>query len=245
MKLKLFDFSLKRFLLNFRIPLYFLALIWIIHLLQFIGGWDWSNFGLFPRRTWGLTGILTSPLIHADFAHISSNTLSLFILSLFVYHFYRSVAVKATVLIYLFSGIFLWLFGRPVYHIGASGLIYGFVSFIFWNGIFRRNIRSIALSLFVLFQFNGMFLGIFPVENGISWDGHLFGAFAGILISYYLKDELEPEENTRNSPSFQTEDPRQTYFLDPDTFAKTKAEREKEKNKDSDSLGNFWYSNRT
>ena len=234
----------KKLFESFKIPLYFIALIWVIHIAQVITGLDWADFGVYPRRIWGLKGIITSPLIHGDFGHLSANTLSLFILSSFIFYFYRSISLQVVLSIYLLSGISLWLFGRPVFHIGASGIIYGFVSFIFWNGIFRRNIKSIALALFVLIQFNGMFLGIFPTEKGISWDGHFLGALSGIFVSFIFKGSLEPNEKKINFTSSPDEDIEKTFFLPPDTFSKTKAERQREKDRENDD-NNPWYSNST
>lgn len=200
----------------------FVVVIWMIHLLTFFSGLNLVGLGVYPRETVGLKGILFYPLIHGDFNHLISNTTPLFVLSAMVLYFYRRVAIPAFLLIYLLSGLAVWLFARPAYHIGASGFIYGLVAFVFWNGIFRKNIRSIALALIVMFYYGSMFLGILPFNSGVSWEGHLFGALAGVLASYWFMGKLEPDEK-RTPYSWELEsEPDKRFFLDRDVFDKRK-----------------------
>ena len=120
------------------------------------------------------------------------------------------------------------MFGREVLHIGASGVIYGLISFIFWNGVFRRNIKSIVLALIILMLYSGMFLGVLPNQPGISWESHLIGAIVGIIVSFMFRHEVEKDE----IPTYQVDvedahllDEEGEYFLDRDTFSKTRNER--------------------
>ena len=83
----------------------------------------------------------------------------------------------------------VWLGGRPVYHIGASGVVYGLASFIFFSGIYRKNRALLAISLLTIFLYGGMFWGLFPVKEGVSWESHLFGFITGLLIAIYYKNE--------------------------------------------------------
>ena len=108
-----------------------------------------------------------------------------------VLYFYPKVAYKVFTIIYFGSGILVWFFGREVYHIGASGIIYGFVSFLFFSGIFRKDNRSIALALVVIFLYGGLIWGVLPVEKGVSWESHLFGAIVG-LISAFIFRKVDP-----------------------------------------------------
>ncbi len=204
------------------------VVLWVIQLVNVLLGGMLGRLGVFPRDPEGLIGIVTSPLIHGDWGHLMSNTPPLFVLAALLFFFYPRVATTSFFMIYLLTGVTLWLFGRPVYHIGASGVIYGLVAFIAWNGLFRRNLKAIALALVVVFYYGGMFLGILPGQPGISWEGHLFGALAGIFTAYYFKDEIETDEE-RKPASWELEDPQpEEPFLDPHTFSKNKKERERD-----------------
>jgi membrane associated rhomboid family serine protease len=209
-----------------RFPITFVVALWVIHTLSLVIGVRLGFLGVLPREWYGLAGVFTAPLIHGDWQHLISNTVPLAALSTVMFLFYRRVAVKGFLLIYLLSGIGVWLFARPyTHHIGASGVVYGLISFVFWSGVFRRNFRSIVLALVVLIMYSGYFPGIVPGEAGVSWESHLFGAFSGILIAWVFKDRIEPDEVTR--PYEDSGDP-ERYFLPRDTFERTLSERERE-----------------
>ena len=162
--------------------------MWIILILQQTFNLNFPyEFGLHPRTFSGLIGIVTSPLIHAGYAHLLSNTLPLFLLSAGIIYFYPETAYKVIVIIYLATGLLVWLFARSVYHIGASGLIYGFAAFLFFSGIFKRDNRSIGLSLLVTFIYGGMVWGILPGQPGISWESHFFGGITGIVCAFIFR----------------------------------------------------------
>lgn len=112
------------------IPLTFPAVLWLIHLIAIIFSISLSLLGVFPRNLFGVIGILTSPLIHGSFSHLISNTIPLIILGISIFYFYPKSAYRSFVLIYFGTGLLVWLFGREVYHIGASGVVYGFVSLL-------------------------------------------------------------------------------------------------------------------
>ncbi len=172
-------------------PLFFPLVLWIVHLVSLLFNEDLSKLGLLPRNLAGLLGIITSPLIHADFAHLISNTIPLIILGWIIFTFYRKVSYLLFVFIYLITGLLVWIFARPAYHIGASGIVYGFVSFLFFSGLFRKDNISIALSLIVTFLYGGLVWGIIPGLEGISWESHLFGGITG-LIAAYLFRKIDP-----------------------------------------------------
>ena len=206
-----------------RFPMTFVVILWVIHTISAITGVRLGFLGVLPREWSGLAGILTAPLIHGEWQHLISNTVPLAILSAVIFLFYSRVAVKSFLLIYLLSGLGVWLFARPhTHHIGASGVVYGLIAFVFWSGIFRRNFRSIVLALIILIMYSGYFPGIVPGEAGISWESHLFGAFSGILIAWIFKGRIEPDEvqKTELSP-----DEPERYFLPRDAFERTIAER--------------------
>lgn len=143
--------------------------------------------GIIPRRLIGLPGILFAPLLHANFNHIFFNSIPLLVLSCFILinglHFYLIV----TLIITLLSGAAIWCFAKDGLHIGASALITGYWSFLVVNIYQQTSPISIILGLISIYYFAGIFLGIFPKEKGVSWQGHLYGLLAGIAASYLLK----------------------------------------------------------
>lgn len=178
----------QRALKSILIPGGFVILLWLILIVQQIFNLDFpSELGLFPREPLGLIGIFTSPLIHGGFPHLISNSLPIFFLGAGILYFYPETAIKILSIIYVFTGLLVWLFARPVYHIGASGLIYGFAAFLFFSGIFKRDNRSIGLALLVTFLYGGMVWGILPGQPGISWESHFFGGITGIVCAFIFR----------------------------------------------------------
>lgn len=172
---------------------FFVMLLWIIQFIQWSSGIELASFGVLPRKLAGLKGILTAPLIHADFPHLLSNSVTLFILLFGVLYFYRGSALKVFFIVYLLDGILVWIFARQSFHIGASGLVYGFASFLFFSGVFRKDKRSAALSLLVVFLYGGMVWGVLPVKPEISFESHLFGAVVGLFCAFaYRKTDPPP-----------------------------------------------------
>jgi membrane associated rhomboid family serine protease len=215
---------------SLRFPFLAVAFIWLIHFWQTVDGFDPGAYGIMSRRAWGIRGIVTAPLIHGSMKHLISNTVPLFVLTFIAIYFYRKVAMRAFWIIYFLTGAAVWLFARPVSHIGASGVIYGLVAFMFWNGVFRRSIRSIVLAAIVVLLYSGMFLGILPDQEGISWESHLIGSLAGIFAAFLFKGELEDEEAQEVSHLYDDDDAggEKMYFLPADIFEKTKAQRAEE-----------------
>ena len=223
------------------LPFWLIAALWIIQFLQSLTGTDLGIYGVFPRETFGLRGILFSPLIHSGWPHLLSNTPPLFMLGAIVMFFYRRIAIQSFVMIYLLSGLAVWLFARDnAFHIGASGLIYGLVAFVFWNGIFRRNLKSIDLALIVVFYYGSMFMGILPNgEANISWESHLMGGLVGIFTSFWFKNSIEKDEERPTYSWEQEPEEEGDYFLNRDTFEKTKQERQRERDNDWFSTGTW------
>lgn len=217
------DKGVARFLRRISFPLGFVGLIWIIHLIQVFGGIDLRTLGVFPKHIEGLPGILTSPLIHGSWGHLFFNSLSFVMIGTVLFWFYPRIALKSVLWLYVLSGLGIWIFGQPnSFHIGASGVIYGMVSLVFWNGIFRRNVKSIILALIILMMYSGLFEGIVPGKVGISWEGHLSGAVAGIILAWFFRNQIEVDEIKIPEPEEHEE---KTYFLPRDTFDITLAER--------------------
>ena len=173
------------------IPMFFPVVLWVVHLFFYFLSIDFTRLGLLPRTPVGLLGIITSPLIHADFSHLISNTIPLLILGWIIFNFYPKVSYLLFFFVYFMTGILVWIFARQVYHIGASGIVYGFVSFLFFSGIFRRDNKSIALALVITFLYGGLVWGILPGLEGISWESHLFGGISGLLAAYMFR-KIDP-----------------------------------------------------
>lgn len=199
-------------------------LFWIVHFISLIPGISFITYGIYPRHPDGLAGIFLAPFIHGDFHHLISNSTPMLVLTTTIFFFYRRIAFKSFITIYLLTGLAVWLFARRSYHIGASGVVYGLVSFVFWSGIFRKNLKSIVLALIVTVLYSGYFYGILPNQEGISWESHLFGGIIGIFAAYWFRSDIEDDERPKQY-SWDKEPENKSFFLDRNTFTQTKAER--------------------
>lgn len=171
------------FRLAVRIALGFVALLWVIHLLGWLPGLDLQRFGVRPRELAGLPGILFAPLLHGDLAHLFSNSVPLVVLGTMLLYLYPNTAPRVFAAIYLGTGIVVWLLARPAVHIGASGLVYGLVSYIFWAGLLRWDMRAIAASMLVYFLYGTLAWGVLPIWVGVSWETHLIAAVIGMVLA--------------------------------------------------------------
>src|SRR5690606_142564 len=136
--------------------------------------------------------ILLSPFLHSpsDWNHIINNSLPIFVLSWALFYFYREIAFSILGIIWITMGTCVWLSANPEsYHIGISGVIYGLAGFLFFSGVFRRNKHLLALSLLVVFEYGGMIWGIFPLQERVSWESHLWGAVVGTILAYYYRED--------------------------------------------------------
>lgn len=167
----------------------FAILMWLAYFANQFYNLEYSHFGIFPRDLSGLRGILFSPFIHGSFEHLGNNTLPLIILGSAVFYFYGKLGVKVVAILYLLTGLLVWLSARESFHIGASGLVYAFAGFLFMSGILRKAKNLVALSLLVAFMYGSLFWGIFPVKERISWESHLWGGVAGFVLAWYYRKE--------------------------------------------------------
>jgi membrane associated rhomboid family serine protease len=184
------DFYRKKLLLSMIIPGVIVFVMWLVKIIETLFDLDLYRFGIFPLSKKGLPGILFSPFIHADFTHLFNNTLPLFFLSAALFYFYSEVAFSVYSLTYLLTGLLVWLAGREAWHIGASGLIYGLASFLFFSGIIRKHFRLIALSLLIVFLYGSMVWGLFPgIYRNVSWESHMLGFFSGVLLAVLFRNK--------------------------------------------------------
>lgn len=184
-------FYRKKFLLSMIIPGIFVFFMWLVKIVEVLFGLDFSDYGIYPLTKRGLPGIIFSPFIHADFTHLFNNTLPLFFLSIALFYFYSEVAFRVFFSTYFLTGLLVWLGGRAAWHIGASGLVYGLASFLFFSGIIRRYFRLIALSLLIVFLYGSMVWGIFPgvYKKNVSWESHMLGFISGAVLALWYKNE--------------------------------------------------------
>lgn len=163
-----------------------LAGIWIAWLGAWLLGWSIGDLGVRPRDVHGLVGILAAPFAHSDFAHLMSNTLPMGVLTALTLYCYPRATRVALPMIWLLSGLGVWLFARPSIHVGASGIAHGMMFFLFLMGLVRRDRLAVATSLVVFFLYGGMLLSVLPREEHISFEYHLAGAVAGVLAAILL-----------------------------------------------------------
>jgi membrane associated rhomboid family serine protease len=177
----------EHFRLAATLALGFVAVLWLVFLL----GWDLDlqRFGVRPRQWIGLPGILFAPLLHADFAHLVANSLPLFIVGTAMLQLYPTGALRALPVIYAGPGVAVWLFARGGVHIGASGLVYGLVGYVFVSGLIRRERRAIAAALLVAFLYGALVWGVLPIRHGVSWETHLAAALIGVALAVALRHE--------------------------------------------------------
>lgn len=185
--------------------------------------YDWS---IYPRDASQWYGIVTGQFIHASWGHLLSNLPPLFITTLVLFFFYRSIGWSSYTLILTITGLMVFLFGRNYSHIGASGLVYGLIAFIFFSGIFRRNVKSIILMTIMVIMYSGYLAGFIPTEEKVSWESHLFGAIAGLWTAFIFRNYREPDESPIQYDWKGKDRTPKEHYLPRDVFDKTLKERE-------------------
>ncbi|HRZ32005.1 MAG TPA: rhomboid family intramembrane serine protease [Flavobacterium sp.] len=213
-------------------PLFFVLAMWIVFWVEVRFKVDFGDYGILPRSWSGLRGILLSPFLHGDIKHLYNNSIPLLFLIALLRYFYREVSLQVLIFGILVSGLGTWIIGRENYHIGASGLIYVLVSFIFFKGVQTKYYRLVALSLVIVMLYGGTIWYIFPeVDNQISWEGHLAGFITGFLFSILYKAEKykKPIRYEWEKPNFNPElDPFMKHFDENGNFVNTPKEEELE-----------------
>lgn len=184
--------SKANFVLALRISLGFLALLWIIFTIDAMFGLRLGRFGLQPGSVTGLIGLVTAPLLHASAGHLFSNSVPLLISATAMLFLYPNSSLRVIPVIWLGSGLFAWFIGRPSFHFGASGLVYGMLAYVFVSGVIRRDMRSVAVALMVWFLYGTMVWGIFPIRPRMSWELHLGGALMGVIMAFIFRNWDRP-----------------------------------------------------
>jgi membrane associated rhomboid family serine protease len=173
------------------------ALAWGIELFDLIvlkGGYNLrgglDSFGIIPRDPIGLRGILFAPFLHNGLGHLIGNTLPFLTLGWLIMLRETSDFFVVSLISAIVGGLGTWLFGSPGIHIGASGVIFGYLGYLLARGYFERSMLAIALSLFVAVLYGSLIWGILPFQYGnISWEGHLFGFLGGVISAKLLASD--------------------------------------------------------
>lgn len=224
-------------------PILFVLLIWIVFWFEVRFGVELNFLGVRPGEVKGLRGILFSPFIHSDIKHLFNNTIPLFVLSLALFYFYRSISWRILLIGLVATGLLTWLIGRPSNHIGASGIIYLLASFLFFKGVFSRYYRLVALSLGVVFIYGGMVWYVTPIDPSISWEGHLSGMLSGFALSLIFRKKIakEPPKYHWQQPDYSEEDdPFMKHFDEDGNFIEKLPEEEDESESDEQQV-NYIY----
>jgi len=203
--------SHERFTASWIIAALFVVGIALIHVVSFVFDLELARFGVHPRDVAGLAGILAAPLLHGDLAHLVGNLVPLLIGGTALLYLYPDSSRFVLPAVYAGPGIAVWLFGRDSIHIGASGLVYGIVGYVFVAGILRRDRRAWAASLLVALLYGALVWGVLPVKTGVSWETHLAAAIIGVVCAFALRSrdipprkryswEDEPDEDESAAP---------------------------------------------
>jgi membrane associated rhomboid family serine protease len=179
----------------------FVAFLYVVEIVDRILPANFENAGIEPRTGDGLWGILFAPILHGDWTHLTANTVPALVLGFLVLlssGITRGIA--ATVVIWVVAGVGTWLFaGSGENHIGASSLIFGWLTYLIIRGIFTRKGGQIVLGLVVLFVYGGMLWGVLPSDPFVSWQGHLFGAIGGVVAAWLVSSDARRARTVRTA----------------------------------------------
>lgn len=211
-------------------PLLFVMLIWIAFWVELRFDFKFTRWGIYPMKAEGLKGILFAPFIHGSLKHLFNNSIPLFALSAALFFFYRNLRWKVLLWGTLLTGLLTWIIARPAMHIGASGVVYMLVAFLFFKGIISRRYQLIAISMIVVFLYGGLLWYLFPIDPKISWEGHLSGFMVGLVLAFLLKQQtIENKKYAWEQEDYKPdEDPFLQHFDEDGNFIETVAEEDEE-----------------
>lgn len=181
----------------FKFALFFIGVLWSVFFIDLIlpivfPFVDLTRFGIHPRQFSSIYGIITTVFLHGSFSHIISNTLPLLLAITALFGNYPKTAKKVFIYSILFTGILVWLFARSANHIGASGLLYCLLAYIFISGFIKKDMQSIGISIVIAFLYGSLIFGIIPDKEHISWESHLFGFVSGIFLAWIYRKKDKP-----------------------------------------------------
>ena len=171
----------------------FTAVLWVLEFYDQLTGRQLDREGIVPRDMDGLDGILWAPLLHGDLAHVAANSVPFIVFGFLVLANGIGRFVLVTAAIWLLGGLGVWLFAPPyVPHVGMSGVIFGWLTYLLVRGFFARSGAQIVLAVVVFLVWGGVLWGVLPGQPGVSWQGHLFGALAGSVAAWLLARHRAP-----------------------------------------------------
>ncbi len=170
----------------------FVVLLWVIEIVDASRGNDLDQYGVQPRESEGLLGILFAPVLHGGWGHLSANTVPALLLGFLVLVSGIARGLLVTAVIWVVGGVGVWLVAPSnTVHLGASVLIFGWLVYLMIRGIFTRRVGEIILGMVLFFMYGGLLFGVLPGQPGISWQGHLFGAIGGALAAWMVSERTE------------------------------------------------------
>lgn len=175
------------FILALKLVFGFLVVVWSVFLFDQWLGLELIRFGLRPREGFGLIGLATTPLLHFDISHLLSNSLPLLIGGTLMLYLFPNASLRVLPILFVGSSALAWLFARNHVHIGASGLIYGILAFVFVSGLLRRDLRSVGAALLVWFLYGSMLWGVLPSGADTSWELHASGLLLGVVTALLFR----------------------------------------------------------
>ncbi len=167
---------------RFRPIIVLVTLIWVVEAVNFFLGHGLVSWGILPRSFGGLIGIPLAPMLHGGFWHAVSNTIPLLFLGALTLAKGKRMFWETTVSVILLSGVLVWLFARESYHVGASGLVFGYFGAILARAVIERSLTSMAIGIITVMAYGALIWGILPLRSQVSFESHLFGLIAGIFV---------------------------------------------------------------
>jgi len=185
----------------------FVAVLWLVQFAAALFDLNLFKYGIYPRRIASIVGMAFAPLIHGSSSHLFANSVPIIVLGTALLYGYPRSARLVLGCLYAGTGIGVWLTARDAYHIGASGITFGMMFFVFTIGAIRWDRRAIALSMLVFFLYGGMVWGIFPSDPNVSYESHLFGALIGVVLAVLCRNRDPAPVEKRYSWEDETESP--------------------------------------
>jgi len=184
-------------------PAVFVMFFWLSYFVNLTYDLGLNSWGIQPRSLAGLRGVLFSPFLHGSVGHLFSNSIPFLVSGGFVFHFWKDLSWRLIGLIWFFSAFPVWLYADSYStHIGASGVVYGMVAFVFTSGLIKKNRNLSAVALLLIFLYGGLIWGLFPqiTMDGtlISWEGHLSGAITGVGLALIFREKGPEDDRDRH-----------------------------------------------
>lgn len=165
----------------------FVVLLYVIEIVDTVASGRLDQYGVHPREIGGLDGIAFAPLLHGGWGHLIGNTVPLLVLGFLLALSGIRTWLQVTAIVWVVGGVGVWLLGgADTNHIGASGVVFGWLAYLIVRGVFNRSLSQIAMGVVVFLVYGGVLWGVIPGRPGVSWESHLFGALAGALAAWLL-----------------------------------------------------------